>query len=140
MIGDCNAILRAYLVSQASLTALVGGANPRISQGRLPENCIIPAITFEKRGGTPCAPNISRIVAPSFQIKCWADNLITSNQIYRKLFDILHGARNEPVIVGGNVYYLESAQEEVQGQDLQDVDIPNYFYTLAFFQTTIQVE
>lgn len=40
----------------------------------------------------------------------------------------------------GNPYAILSAIEEVQGQDLQDVDIPKYYRVLTFFSMMIRAE
>jgi hypothetical protein len=135
-MDDTNAIARAYLVTQAGLTSLVGGASPRIYCPALPEGATLPAISYFTRGGNS-TPYIPPIVEPSVQFSCWADNLITARQIYGALYDALQGIQNVAVTIGATTYYILSVIEEVQGQDLQE-DIPNYFRVLAFFRLKIR--
>ena len=132
MIADTNAIIRAWLITRPTLTALVGGASPRIYCPRLPENAVLPAVSFFTRGGGS-SPYIPGIVTPSVQFDCWGNNPIEARQVYRALYDNLQGIQEGP-------YEILSAIEEAQGQDLQDVDIPNYFRTLCFFSIMIRAE
>jgi hypothetical protein len=127
---DTNAIIKSYLATDTSLAALVG---TRIYCPRLPENATLPAIGFFTRGGTS-TPYIPGMPAPSVQFDCWADNPITARQVYRALYDALQGIQN--VAVGSN--YILSAIEEVQGQDLVDSEIPNYFRVLTFFEVMVR--
>ncbi len=190
-IGDINAIIRAYLVTQTALTALVGGATPRIYSPRLPEKATLPAVGFFARGGIS-TPYIPGIVTPSVQFDCWAETSIEARRVYRALYDALQGiqnvsagtvvvqgtdgvdyqcilahtgtADNKPVtganfatywtatggsnigaawgngIIYPTAYQIMSAIEEVQGQDLVDVEVPNYFRTLSFFEIMIRAE
>ena len=131
-IADTNSIIRAYLVTSTTLTALVGD---RIYSPRLPENKPLPAISFFTRGGTS-TPYIPGIPEPSVQFDCWADNPIEAREVYRALYDNLQGIQN--VTVGS--YQIMSAIEEVQGQDLVDELVPNYFRTLTFFSIMIRAE
>ena len=135
MIADTNKIIRDYLITQTDLTDLVGGANFRIYCPRLPENAILPAVSFFTRGGIT-NPHIEKIVSPSVQFKCWADNAIDAREVYRALFSALQGI--QMVTVGS--YSILSAREEVQGQDLQDVDIQGYFNVLTFFEVMIRAD
>jgi len=131
-IADINSIIRAYLATCGTLTALIGGATPRIYCPRLPENATLPAVSFFSRGGSS-DPYIPGIVTPSIQFDCWADNLIDARQVYRALYDNLQGVQNYP-------YEILSAIEEVHGQDLVDELVPNYFRTLTFFSIMIRAE
>lgn len=139
MIADTNTIIRNFLITQATLTDEVGGANPRIYCPRLPENATLPAISFFTRGGLT-NPHIEKIVSPSVQFKCWADNAIDARKVYRALFSILQGIQMIDVVVDGTTYSILSAREEVQGQDLVDVDVPNYFSVLAFYEVMIRAD
>ncbi len=132
-IGDTNSIIKAYLDTQTALTAVATGG---IFCPRLPENATLPAISFFTRGGTS-TPYIPGIVTPSVQFDCWADNPITARQVYRALYDALQGIQN---IATGATQGIISAIEEVQGQDLVDVEIPNYFRVLTFFSVMIRAE
>ena len=131
-IADTDKIIRAYLVTCGTLTALV---STRIYCPRLPENATLPAVSFFTRGGT-ATPYIPGIPEPSVQFDCWADNPIDAREVYRTLYDNLQGIQN--VTVGS--YKILSAIEEVQGQDLVDVEIPNYFRVLTFFSFMIKAE
>jgi len=131
-ITDTNSVIRAYLATCTTLTALVGA---RIYCPRLPENATLPAVSFFTRGGTS-TPYIPGMPEPSVQFDCWADNPIDAREIYRALYDSLQGIQN--VVVGA--YQIMSAIEEVQGQDLVDETIPNYFRTLTFFSIMIRAD
>ena len=131
-IADTNSIIRAYLVTCITLTALV---STRIYCPRLPEKATLPAVSFFTRGG-PSTPYIPGLPEPSVQFDCWADNPIDAREVYRALYDNLQGIQN--ITVGS--YKILGAQEEVQGQDLVDVEIPNYFRVLTFFSFIIKAE
>ena len=130
---DTNAIIREYLVNQATLTAVVG---TRIYIPRLPENATLPAIGFMTRGGDS-TPYIPGIVTPSIQFDCWDDNAIGAREVYTALYDVLQGIQMQTVTVSGTDYTILSAIEEVQGQDLVDAEIPNYFRVLTYFTIMI---
>ncbi len=134
-ISDTNRIIRAYLGTQTALTTLIGGAAPRIYCPRLPENATLPAIGFFTRGGNS-NPYIPGIVTPSVQFDCWAANPIDAREVYRALYDALQGIQDPTAGATG----ILSAIEEVQGQDLVDVEIPNYFRVLTFFSMMIRAE
>jgi hypothetical protein len=123
---DIDAIVRTYLLTDAPLVALVGS---RVYCPRLPEGSALPAIGYFVRGGTS-SPYVPEIPTPSVQFDCWAQGPIEARQVYRALYDALQGIQN--VTVGSNV--ILSAREEVQGQDLQDVDIPDRYRVLTFFE------
>jgi len=143
---DTNKIIRNYLAGQTTLTDIV---DDRIYCPRLPEGATLPAVGFFTRGGSS-TPYIPGLVTPSVQFDCWAENVevagvetrgdITARQVYRALYDVLQGIQNQAVVVDGTTYYIESAIEEVQGQDLQDVDVPTYFRVLAQFSIMIKAE
>jgi len=134
-ITDTNSVIRAYLITCGTLTILVGGATPRIYCPRLPERATLPAVSFFTRGGTS-TPYIPGIPAPSVQFDCWADNSIDARKVYGVLYDNLQGIQN--IAVGA--YKILSAIEEVQGQDLVDSEIPNYFRVLTFFSIMVRAE
>ena len=135
MNEDTNKIIRTYLAAQTTLTDIVG---TRIYCPRLPENATLPALGFFTRGGSS-TPYIPGLVNPSMQFDCWAEDPIDAREVYRALYDVLQGVQNQAVTIGTSTYYLD-AQEEVQGQDLQDVDIPTYFRVLAMFSILIKAE
>ena len=137
-----NNIIREYLVNQAALTAVVG---TRIMYPRLAENTDLPAIGFFSRGGPPTNPYIPGIETPSVQFDCWAEDIdggdsgpIGARAVYGELRDALQGIQQQTVTIGGLDYRIMSAIEEVPGQDLVDVDIPNLFRVLAFFEIMMQ--
>jgi len=131
-IADTNAVIGAYLLTCTTLTNLVG---IRIMSPRLYKNCVLPAAGFFERSGT-ANPHIPGILISSVQFDCWADNSLAARNVYNKLYDALQGIQN--ITVGS--YQIMSAIEEVQGQDLVDVEVPNYFRTLCFFSIMIRAE
>ncbi len=135
---DTNVIVRTYLLESSVLTdpliALIGA---RLHCPRLPQNAVLPAISFFGRGGSADA-EVPSVFSPSVQFDCWADNLIEARQVYRALYDALQGLDSAEVTIDGTLYYIMKAREEVHGQDLVDVDIPDYFRVLVFYSITIQ--
>jgi len=133
-LPDTNKIIRDYLTTSSTkvdpLIALVGA---RIYCPRIPENGTLPAVSYSTRGGSS-TPYIPDMPNPSVQFDCWADDPIDAREIYRKLYDALQGIQN--IAVGSN--YILSAIEEGQGQDLVDMEIPNYFRTLCFFSIMLR--
>ena len=144
-IADTNSIIKSYLgTSSTKVDPLIALVSDRIFCPRLPENEDLtngPAISFFTRGGTS-TPYIPGIPEPSVQFDCWAidaslvSGFIIARQVYRALYDALQGIQN--VTVGS--YQIMSAIEEVQGQDLVDIEIPNYFRVLTFFTIMIRAE
>ena len=137
-IADTNKIIRDYLTTSATLTdPLIALVAARIYCPRLPENATLPAISFFSRGGisTPYIPGIPQ---PSVQFDCWADNPIDAREIYRALYDALQGLDSVSVTIDGTIYFIMKAREEVHGQDLVDVEVPNYFRVLTFYSITIR--
>lgn len=132
-IADTNAIIRAYLITQTALTAVVTGG---IFCPRLPENATLPAISFFERSGE-ANPHIPGIIISSVQFDCWADNPIDAREVYGVLYDALQGKQN---IATGSTQGIMSAIEEVQGQDLVDNEIQNYFRVLTFFRIMVRAE
>jgi hypothetical protein len=126
---DVNAVLRQHLASDSAITALV---EQRVYVPRLPENAGLPAIGLFVRGGAS-TPYIPGILTPSFQIDCWADDPVDAREVYRAVYDALQGIQNITVSMDGTDYLILGAEEETQGQDLVDVDIPGYFRVLSFF-------
>ena len=131
-IADTNKIIQAYLITCGTLTGVV---STRIYCPRLPENAALPAVSFFTRGGTS-TPYIPGILNPSVQFDCWATTPMGAREVYGLLYDNLQGIQNQTV----GAYKILSAIEEVQGQDLVDVEIPNYFRALTFFNIMIRAE
>ena len=135
IVADVNEIVRAYLVSNADIIAFFAPDAPRVYCPRLPENAKLPAVGLFVRGGSS-SPYIPNIPSPSFQIDCWDDNSIGARALYRTIYSALQGIQN--VTVGA--YQIMSAIEEVQGQDLVDELVPNYFRVLTFFSVMVRAE
>lgn len=138
MIADSNKIIRDYLLTCTTLTALLSSVTS-IYCPRLPENHVLPAVSFFTRGGVN-NPHIPGMLEPSIQFDCWANDPIVARQVYRALYDNLQGIQRKVVTVGPPTEIIWSAIEEVHGQDLVDIEIPNYFHTLSFFRFMIKAE
>lgn len=144
-LADTNSIIWTYLVGNAGIIAFFAPADPRVYCPRLPEKTTLPAISFSTRGGAS-TPYIPGIVTPSVQFDCWAEDTATlmgamgARKLYGVLYDALQGIQEQAVTVGLNTYRILSAIEEVQGQDLVDMEIPNYFRVLTFFSVMIRAE
>lgn len=140
MNEDTNAIIRTYLITSSTKTdpliALVGS---KIICPRLPENTTLPAIGFFTRGGDS-SPYIPGLPEPSVQFDCWADSPLGARAVYWALYEALQGIQRVVVTVDGTDYIIWSAIEEVQGQDLVDIEIPDYFRVLAFFKFMIKAQ
>jgi len=136
MNEDTNAIVRAFLVLQTTLTDII---DERIYCPRLPENATLPALGYFVRGGTS-TPYIPGMVSPSVQFDCWADSPSAAREVYRALYDVLQGVQNQDVVVDGDTYSILSAIEDMHGLDLQDLDIPTYYRVLTSFSIMIRAE
>ena len=134
-IADTNKLIRDYLVSEAGIVAFFLPATPRIYCPRLPENATLPAISFFTRGGAS-TPYIPGILSPSVQFDCWDNDPVDARKLHGILYDALQGIQNQAT----GAYNILSAIEEVQGQDLVDELIPNYFRVLTFFNIMIRAE
>lgn len=137
-IADSNRIIREYLLTCTTLTDLLSSVTS-IHCPRLPKNAELPAISFFTRGGVN-NPHIPGMLEPSVQFDCWAIDPIVAREVYRALYDNLQGIQRKVVTVGPPTEIIWSAIEEVHGQDLVDVEIPNYFHTLTFFRFMIKAE
>lgn len=141
MNEDSNSIIRAFLVGETTLTDIVG--TDGVYCPKLPEDTSLPAVGFFTRGGDS-TPYIPGLISPSVQFDCWAEDVtgkigpIGAREVYSALYDVLQGIQREVVDVGGTDYIIWSAIEEMQGQDLQDVDIPTYFRVMTFFRFMIK--
>ena len=131
---DTNIVLVAHLKADAGVAALVG---TRVYCPRLPQGADLPAIGLFTRGGLS-TPYIPGYLNPSVQIDCWAHDHIEARSIYRAVYDALQGIQNVTVTIGTTDYFILSAEEEVQGQDLVDIEIPNYFRVLTFFSIIVR--
>ena len=135
---DTNRLIRQYLqTSSATNDPLIALIGVRLYCPRLPENATLPAISYFTRGGMADA-EVVHIASPSVQFDCWADNPIDAREVYRALFDALQGLGNASITIGATTYYITKAREEVQGQDLVDIEIPNYFRVMTFYSITVR--
>jgi len=145
-IADTNRIIRDYLKTCGTLTALLATVDS-IYCPRLDENAVLPAVSFFTRGGTS-NPYIPGLPEPSVQFDCWAlkydgepsSAAVRAREVYRALYDNLQGIQGKVVTVGPPTEIIWSAIEEVQGQDLVDIEVPNYFRTMTFFRFMIKAE
>jgi hypothetical protein len=85
MTPDPNKVIRAYLITQASLTALV---STRIYSPSLKEGYVLPAICYSVRGGDS-SEYIPPIVQPSIQFRCYDDDPIGARAVYTALYNAL---------------------------------------------------
>ena len=142
MNEDTNAIIYQYLIDQDTLTDIVG---TRIYNPALPENVILPAISFLTIGGLD-DEYIPGLLGPSIQFDCWAKNEVGllgpkgARKVYRALHAVLQGKQNKIVSVGGTNYKIKSSRIEVSGQDMQDVEVPTMFRVRTSFAFIIDAE
>ena len=135
---DTNRLIRDYLTTSADLTdPLIALVGEKIYCPRLPEGAVLPAIGYFTRGGT-ADPSHPKYCSPSVQFDCWAANSIDARNVYRKLYDAMQGLVSVSITISGTDYYIMKVVEEVQGQDLVDTEIPNYFRVLTFYSITIR--
>ncbi len=130
---DTNATFRSWLTTSAAIVALVGdnincpdlpaGANPAAGE---------KWISFFSRGGT--ADLYVPFLTSALQLKAWARTAVEAREIYRAVFDLVHGASAVDLGVDG---FIVCAWEQVQGQDLSDPDT-GWATVLAFFDVTIR--
>jgi len=135
-LAETDKIILTYLKAQSGLTALLTDADEGIYIPRLPEGADLPAISMFSQGGA-AQPYIPDFVMPDIQFLCWASDLIVARQVYRKLYDVLHAIANVTVTYDGKNFKIHSAIEEVQGQDLQDVTVTDYFSVMTSYRFTI---
>jgi hypothetical protein len=122
---DAPDVLRDYLLSKPTLTALIG---TRLWAERIyPPTGYTPsqggAIAFRSRGGAP--DYSSALLGQSWQFKCYGANELAANAVYRALFDVLHDAK------GGSIH---SAHLDIAGQTLEE-PTTGWPYVLCFYET-----
>lgn len=87
---DTHAALRQYLINDDTLAGLVGSA---IYWPRLPLNWELgPAILFNAAGGNSDPDKLD--VTLLFEFRCFGSDSIEAGDIYRALWDALHGTAN----------------------------------------------
>jgi hypothetical protein len=130
---DTNIVIRNYLISKPTLTALVGdriyGVKP------LPESVTFPAIQFFTRGGSSMS-EVPEILFPSVQFSCWDNNPIGARTLYSAFYNVMNGLKGAIVTIDGMNYYM-NAYEEGYGQDIQETEI-NLWRVICFYTITIQ--
>ena len=135
-IANPNKIVRDYLTTSSTATdPLIALVSLRIYSPSLAKNATLPAISYLSRGGN-ANPHIPGILDMSYQFKCYAATMIAAKNVYLKLYDALQGKQN--IDVGS--YQIKLSSEEVQGQDIEDTEIPGYPYVLTFFRIMIKAE
>lgn len=140
MNESTNSIIWQYLTTSSVKTdPLIALVTERIFCPRLPEGTTLPAIGFFTRGGTS-TPYVPGLLQPSVQFDCWADDSLEAMELYNALYEALQGIQRQVVTVDGTEYIIWGAEEEVQGQDMVDIDIPNYFRVMTFFKFIIKAE
>jgi hypothetical protein len=131
---DTNAAFRSWLLQSDAIQAMTEGRVycPDLPEGIDPSNGV--AITFQRRGGN--ADLYLPIVSPSITVKCWAgrDQAVQANQLYRAVFDQVHGQNNVNL---ADLGYVLSCFEQVQGQDVTDPDT-GWATVVTFFQLTMR--
>ena len=133
---DGNRIIITYLLADAGIDAIAGD---RIFVPNLPEGTAFPAVSFFTRGGDS-TPYIPGVITPSVQLSTWDDTPDGARTLYVAVYDALQGIQNQTVTVGGNDYQIMGAREEVQGQDLQDVEFPNRYRVLSFWEIMLRAD
>jgi len=131
-IADINSIINTYL---NTLTTLIALTSTRIYAVLLPEDPVLPAVSYNVIGG-PNDPYIPGRLNPSVQFDCWAENEIDAWEVYRKLYDGLQGVQFKTV----GDYQIQSAIEEVQGQVITDAEISGFFRVMCIFSLVIRAE
>lgn len=133
---DVNLLLRKFLLSQTSVTDLLGtNANGSIySSSDLPEHfdpSLGPAIQIFRSGGMS-HEEILPLINARMQIRTWADvgKKKLAADVYGRIFDVLHGATGL-VFAEGTIM---SALEVTGPQEMTDPDTAwvavNSFYTV----------
>lgn len=131
MVDDL-AVLRAFLASNADLSALVGtrvwGRRREPKENWKPSDgaCVV----FARRGGTGDRDQLGKVVSFSYQFKCYGGGAVVPAQelsataVYRAVYDALNVASN---------YQILGCQTEGMAVDLEEPDT-GWPYSLAFFR------
>lgn len=132
---DVNFLVRKFLLSQSSVTALLGTNlnNSIYSSSDLPEHFdpkLGPAIQIFRSGGSS-HEEILPLINARIQVRTWADvgKKKLAATVYGSIFDVLHGAT--AVFPEGTIL---SALEVTGPQEMTDPDTAwvavNSFYTV----------
>lgn len=125
---DVHAVVRAFLLADVTLAALVGS---RVYAGRdVPPPGYKPddgaAITFRTRGGGPDYDDA--MVNASLQFKCYGASELAAWTCYRTLYDALHNGHNDS---------LAHARCEILGTLLEEPET-EWMFVLGFFQVVVR--
>lgn len=125
---DLHAIVRAYLLTDATLVGLIGS---RLYAGRdVPPVGYKPddgaCITFKVRGGGPDYDDA--LLNPSVQLKCYAESEAEAWALYRALYDHLHNAHTASIL---------HAESDALGQLLEEPDT-KWIFVLTFFTVMVK--
>jgi hypothetical protein len=84
--------LFALLKADAAISALVGA---RVYPRRLPDGCVVPALTYSNVGGPRDGTHGGDAGLPRqrFQINCYADDYLTAKKVAKAVSDKLSGYR-----------------------------------------------
>lgn len=134
---DANLLVRNYLLSQSSVTTLLGtNANGSIyASSSIPENVDAAKGPFIQlfRSGGKSHEEILPVTIPRMQIRVWAaagKNRVAAN-LYGAVHDVLHGANNIVTAAGVIMSALEALgpQEMPADEDTKWVSV-NSFYEI----------
>lgn len=85
VLPDVPRLARTWLLSQSTLTSLVG---QRVST-RSPAEVVYPYVTLQRIGGVPSVRQ--RLDSARIQVDCWADTQGTASRVARVTRALLHG-------------------------------------------------
>ena len=113
---DVNAIVRAFLLTDATLKGLVESrlyagksVPPERYKPKDKDGNSQPCICFQIRGGSPDYDDA--LLKPSIQFKCYAATPLAAGALYRALVDALHNASSADILY---------AEQETLGADLRE--------------------
>ena len=111
---DAHAALRAHLIADSPLKTLLG--SNRVYVGEVPGGTAMPgkAISFRVSGGFTY--DTLRMQDARVTFKCYGSTALQAGEVYRALYDRLHGTQN--FIVGDVGFH--GISEDVPGVPLED--------------------
>lgn len=126
---DTTAIVRNFILSRPGVAAQVVD---RVYAVRIPEDLSvepqIPKFILLSGVGGQASLELP-FLEPTIQVKCFGPSPKLAREVYREVFDGLHGIDNY-YFSGG---YVVFSYEEVQGQDLIDPST-GWAFVLSFFK------
>lgn len=133
---DANLLVRNYLLSQTSVTSLLGtNANGSIyASNAIPENVDAAKGPFIQlfRSGGKSHEEILPVTIPRMQIRVWADagkNRVAAN-LYGAIHDVLHGANN--IVTADGV--IMSAREDLGPQEMPADEDTKWVSVNSFYE------